>query len=479
MQIINLMEKTEAGAYRILCYLRGAGQAVSIKALAQEVGLSRSTIRKYLALLQESFELSTQGVSLLLKEDLCELRLPADLEWSKLLRGFLTPAIKYQILNYLFRKPSFTIQELAQQLLISEATLHRHLAGLNDILAEFHISIYNGHWQGPEHQIRYLYWLLYRQTWSVVEIRQEVEHLSVQKEVQLVERLCQSELTALNRQSLGLWLAISHQRWSNLRKDGRTLAALLDPYRDNIFFQRLEKACLRYFSRYAVELDEIEAHSLFAFLVSMAILPPHTMSFLLGFGGPVAEQLTQAIQCLREKKLCGFPLPQMVNDVLGKLFHQAYFFQGFLWTFPDEYQLEGAYFQGLVEKEHVDLARSLFSEQFGDGEALTYYRWNFLGLLVYLKRPIRQRLTIGLAMEEGQMMLDLLKAGLDEELGGNPLIDLLPYQSGQAYDGLILSQGYLEQVSCPIYRLSGPLQLIDKERLGDWIQKLQESKKLD
>lgn len=472
MYIISLMEKIEAGLYRIISYLKATGQPVSLKHLSQEVSLSRSTIRKYISLFKDFKAKTNLSVDLLLEEDICYFYLSESLEWSELLDLLLQSSVKYHILNYLFKKTSFTIQELAQELRVSEATLHRHLSALNESLAEFNISIYNGHWQGPEHQIRYFYWSLYRETWRVKDMIQELEHPAVMRELQLVERLCQAELTLMDRQSLGLWLHISHQRWLTDKMDGQLLSRLLTPYHDNIFFQRLERACLRYFSRYAVELDETESQVLFAFLVSMGILPHHSLNFLLGFGGPVAEQMTQAIHYLRQENICQSPLPQMVNDVLGQLLHHRYFFQGLLCSFPDEYHLETAYFSPFTELIHHELAERLFPETGKNQLVLTYYRWSFLALLAYLTRPVQNKLRIGLAIEGGQMTLNLMRASLGEEWVTQSLIELLPYQANQTYDGIIVSRFFAETVSCPLYRLQGPIQLVDKEKLKEWVQLL-------
>ena len=65
--------------------------------------------------------------------------------------------------------PQFLAHQLAQELMISEATLGRHLAGLKQILSEFDLSIQNGRWRGPEHQIRYFYFCLFRKVWSSQE----------------------------------------------------------------------------------------------------------------------------------------------------------------------------------------------------------------------------------------------------------------------------------------------------------------------
>lgn len=470
MQIADLMEKADAGSYRILCQLRAYHEPLTIKELSQAVGLSKSTIRKYIQGFQEEVWPQSVTVRIKLQDDQCQLESAADLDWTNLLIPFLARSVKYQIVSYLFEHMSFSIQELCRCLLISEATLHRHLAGLNDLLAEFSISISNGQWQGPEHQIRYFYWLLYNQIWSLRKKQALFEEVSIQREVQLVDRLCQSNLTHEAKQFLSLWFYIGHQRWSGGKKDGRLLAQCLIPYRQNTFFQRLEKACLRYFSRYAVELDQVEAHALFAFIVSKGILPHHSMHFLLGFGGPVAEQLTGLIYSLRREGICGWPLPDVVNDVLGQLLHHSYFFKGSLWLFPKEYDLSQAYFAPFIKPSHIQLAQTFFPSQLGKNEEVSTYRWHFLALLAYLTKPAQEVYRLGLALTGGQELLDLAKLVLEEELAIFPSVQVSIYEKSQSYDGLVVDSIFSEQVTCPIYRLPTIFQLADREKIKVWLQ---------
>lgn len=367
------------------------------------------------------------------------------------------------------------MQVLSQKLLISEATLHRHLSGLNDLLAPFEISISNGHWQGPEHQVRYFYWRLYQQVWTDSTIQKLVAQTSIQREIQMVDRLCQDDISEPHRQLIGLWVAISHARWSVAKKETGALTTLLVPYKSNAFFQRLEKACLRYFSRYAVELDELEGHMLFAFLVSSGVLPHHTMTFLMGFGGPLADQMTSWIRQLREEKVCGTHLPDVVSDTLGQILHQQYFFKGSIWRFPNEYNPDTAYFSVFTEVSHSRLVERLLPESTTRAEEVLQYRWQFLALLAYLTQPTQENLRIGLAVPGGALGLALVRASLEEELGYNRLVALLPYEANQTYDALIVGQLSFEKPACPIYRLHAPMGSQDKEALKAWIINLLET----
>ncbi len=60
--------------------------------------------------------------------------------------------------------------------MISEATLGRHISGLNQILSEFELSIQNGRLKGPEHQIRYFYFCLFRKVWSSQDWEKELQN---------------------------------------------------------------------------------------------------------------------------------------------------------------------------------------------------------------------------------------------------------------------------------------------------------------
>lgn len=471
MEVSQLMEKSESGLYRILCQLREAGQPLSIKELCQKTGLSRATVLKYLDYYHSKLALQEWMGELVLHEDSCQWNPSQDGEWAIVVEKCLASSIKYHILLHLLERGSFSIQQLSQQLLVSEATFHRHLAGLNELLAEFDCGIYNGQWKGPEHQIRYFYWLLLSQTWRIDQMEGLLDRNEFQKEVQVVERLCQVTFAPENQQAIRLWYLISHKRWTKTKKDTAQLAALLSPYQTNAFFQRLEKTSLRFLSRYAVELDETEAHNLFAFLVSMPVLPTHTMSFLLGFGGPVSDQMTEIIQLLRIEGICGQHLPQEVTEVLGRVLHQAYFFKGTLWLFPEEYDVKRAYFIDFIGEKQLTLLDQLLPEDVSD-DLRGELRWHLLSLLAFLNKPSQETLRIGLDIGGGPFVFVMIKDSLEESLAYNRLVELLPYEVGKQYDALLTNQSFQQQVACPIYRFSGPLREKDKKAVTGWLKDL-------
>ena len=159
------MEKAESGQFSILSFLLQESQT-TVKAVMEETGFSKATLTKYVTLLNDKALDSGLELTIHLEDENLRLSIGATTKGRDIRSLFLENAVKYQILVYLLYHQQFLAHQLAQELMISEATLGRHLAGLNQILSEFDLSIQNGRWRGPEHQIRYFYFCLFRKVWS-------------------------------------------------------------------------------------------------------------------------------------------------------------------------------------------------------------------------------------------------------------------------------------------------------------------------
>ena len=162
------MEKAESGQFSILSFLLQESQT-TVKAVMEETGFSKATLTKYVTLLNDKASDSGLELNISLEDENLRLSIGAATKGRDIRSLFLENAIKYQIVVYLLYHQQFLAHQLAQELMISEATLGRHLASLNQILSEFDLSIQNGRWRGPEHQIRYFYFCLFRKVWSSQE----------------------------------------------------------------------------------------------------------------------------------------------------------------------------------------------------------------------------------------------------------------------------------------------------------------------
>ena len=134
------MEKAESGQFSILSFLLQESQT-TVKAVMEETRFSKVTLTKYVTLLNDKALDSGLDLIIHLEDENLRLSIGAATKGRDIRSLFLENAVKYQILVYLLYHQQFLAHQLAQELMISEATLGRHLAGLNQILSEFDLSI--------------------------------------------------------------------------------------------------------------------------------------------------------------------------------------------------------------------------------------------------------------------------------------------------------------------------------------------------
>ncbi|HEM3484023.1 TPA: helix-turn-helix domain-containing protein, partial [Streptococcus suis] len=130
MRIDSLLEKRERAIYQLLLYLEDRKEAPSLKDICYYLELSKSTLLRYIVSFNEEAEATDLGLSFQLEDERVFLKKKASLSLHRILAYLCQTSTKYQIIVYLSDKEEVSIQQLAQELLISEATLNRHLASL-------------------------------------------------------------------------------------------------------------------------------------------------------------------------------------------------------------------------------------------------------------------------------------------------------------------------------------------------------------
>ena len=133
------MEKAESGQFSILSFLLQESQT-TVKAVMEETGFSKATLTKYVTLLNDKTLDSGLELTISLEDENLRLSIGAATKGRDIRSLFLENAVKYQILVYLLYHQQFLAHQLAQELMISEATLGRHLASLNQILSEWTLA---------------------------------------------------------------------------------------------------------------------------------------------------------------------------------------------------------------------------------------------------------------------------------------------------------------------------------------------------
>ncbi|HGD2793079.1 TPA: helix-turn-helix domain-containing protein [Streptococcus agalactiae] len=441
MRIEALMEKERRVQYRLLSFLRGSPQAIALKLALLETGLSRATLLKYINNLNSYFEQEKVNCRIVYYKDKLFLEEDYNLSNQEVLKALMKDSIKYTILISLFNQRQFTIVGLSQELMVSEATLNRHLAHLNELLAEFDIAISQGKQIGDELQWRYFYYELFKQLWSYDKCQNMIKKLDLDSLILLIERLAQHTLTREAQQNLGLWFSICHHRLLAMEKLSDNLKPIVEHYQCNAFYKRLDAALVLYMSRFALEYREGEVLATFAFLHSQNILPINTMEYIMGFGGPIIDCVTETIIYFKKESILADETSDQVIYQLGQLYSHYYFFKGhILVEQPDLEQTYRLIDHNMRDKLH-DISKKIIANVnrirplTEDGCSLLTL--HLLELLIFSKNSQKMPFRIGLDMTGNAVEQSLLEYRIRQHFSGNNSIQVEAYDEGKGFDMVI------------------------------------------
>lgn len=465
MQLVDLMEKSEAGQFAVLTYLLQCTKT-SVKEAVEETGFSKATLLKYLMLINDKALESQLGLSILVTEEELLLSLKPTTRGRDIRRVFLETSVKYQILMHLLYKQQFLAHQLASELVISEATLNRHLAALNQLLAEFAISVQNGKLKGPEQQIRYFYFCLLRKVWSSQDWQSELQKSERQQEIAVLEEICGAGLSQSQTLDLVLWSHITQQR---LRVQGcqfHQIEERMSFYFETIFYQRLLRKSKDLFAGQHLPTGEKDSEVMifFAFLLSQRILPLHTIEYLLGFGGPVAELTTQVIQEMKKAAVFEEYLDGQITYELSQLCGQAYIFRGFLLQDSYKYQPSSRLPYLFAEKDQLAVAQHVYQQVsvLQQGTALDdKLVWELLQILDYISQHEKRQIRLGLDVAGGAIIYHRMQTTLQRYLEYNQFISIEPYAPQKQYDLIVTNNPVCQVKSAKLYYLKNDLDWQD------------------
>ncbi|MEY1723428.1 helix-turn-helix domain-containing protein [Streptococcus pyogenes] len=463
MKIEDLMDKERRAQYRLLVTLYHAKETLRLKDLMRLSNLSKVTLLKYIDNLNHLCREQGLACQLLLEKDSLSLKENGQFHWEDLVALLLKESVAYQILTYMYCHEHFNITNLSVELMVSEATLNRQLAHLNQLLSEFDLALSQGRQLGSELQWRYFYLELFRHTLTRQGIDALVNQLDASHLATLIERLIGQSLSAEALEQLLIWLAISQARMSFQKGYNDHFLRDSDFMTSNIFFKRLESMLLHYLRRYALEFDVFEAKSLFVFLHAYPLLPIASMKYSLGFGGPIADHISEALWLLKKAHVIIHQTKEEIIYGLGIFFSKAYFFKGAILSQPTNsqylYQLVGEDKRALLRViiNHLVLQMGQetdFSQQLSD---------DILALLVFSIERHHEPLLVGLALGQNKVEAAIAELAIRRHLGHRRDFQLMPYDHQKVYDCLITYQTvYLPRQDLPYYRLkqySSPYEL--------------------
>ena len=465
MYLGDLMEKAESGQFLVLSFLLQDSQT-TVKKTMEETGFSKATLTKYISLINENALERGLELTIHLDDESLRLSVGTATKGREIRSLFLDNAIKYQILVYLLYHQQFLAHQLAQELMISEATLGRHLSSLNHILSEFDLSIQNGRWRGPEHQIRYFYFCLFRKVWSSQEWESHMQKAERKQDIATLEEICGARLSSGQKLDLVLWTHISQQRLRANACQFQVIEEKMRGYFDNIFYLRLLGKASSFFGGQHIPLgtEDGEMMIFFSFLLSHRILPLYTMEYILGFGGQLADLLTQLIQEMKKEELLGDYTEDHVTYELSQLCGQVYLYKGYILQDQYRYQTENRHPYLLMEHDFRDLAQVIFTSlpAFQQGTDLDKkILWEWLQLIEYMAENGGQHLRIGLDLTAGFLVFSRMSALLKRYLEYNRFITIEAFDSSSHYDLLITNNPISKKEQTPIYYLKNDLDMED------------------
>ena len=465
MYLGDLMEKAESGQFLVLSFLLQDSQT-TVKKTMEETGFSKATLTKYISLINENALERGLELTIHLDDESLRLSVGTATKGREIRSLFLDNAIKYQILVYLLYHQQFLAHQLAQELMISEATLGRHLSSLNHILSEFDLSIQNGRWRGPEHQIRYFYFCLFRKVWSSQEWESHMQKAERKQDIATLEEICGARLSSGQKLDLVLWTHISQQRLRANACQFQVIEEKMRGYFDNIFYLRLLGKASSFFGGQHIPLgtEDGEMMIFFSFLLSHRILPLHTMEYILGFGGELVALLTQMIQEMKKEQLLGDYTEDHITYELSQLCSQVYLYKGYILQDQYRYQTENRHPYLLMEHDFRDLAQVIFTSlpAFQQGTDLDKkILWEWLQLIEYMAENGGQHLRIGLDLTAGFLVFSRMSALLKRYLEYNRFITIEAFDSSSHYDLLITNNPISKKEQTPIYYLKNDLDMED------------------
>ena len=473
MYLADLMEKSEAGQFIVLSYLQQHSTS-SLKDVMSETGFSKATLTKYISLINDKASDHHVALSIQLQDETLGLSVGPDTKGRDIRRLFLGNAVKYQILDYLLYHQQFLAHQLAQELMISEATLSRHISGLNQILSEFELSIQNGRLKGPEHQIRYFYFCLFRKVWSSQDWEKELQKSERRQEVAVLEELCGAQLSQGQRLDLALWAHITQQRLRVNACQFQNIEQKMQGYFKNIFYQRLHRRTNDFFAGQHITLSQEDGEMMifFSFLLSHRILPLHTMEYILGFGGEIAGLITQLIQEMKGQDLLGDYIEDQVTYELSQLCAHVFLFKGCLLQDKYKHDLELRHPYLWSEDDYRQVADTIFSKLpiFQQGTSLDKkVLWEWLQLMEYIAENDGQVIKIGMDLTDSFIVVSRMTAILRRYLEYNRFITIESYDLTRNYDLIITNNPIHQAQQVPIYYLKNDLDLEDLAQIRHMI----------
>lgn len=474
MYIIDLMEKGDQVKYHLLQKLKDYGGNLSVKELLKLLNIAQATLLKYIDEVNHDADEDRLFIEVSVdSDDIVKMELDADLDWSEVVHFFLSRSIKYQVINYLFFNGEYQVNYLADTLAISQSTLHRNVSALNSSLKEFNIQIKNGELQGPEHQIRYFLYELYRNIAGPSLFSDFTLPIEVEESAIRLRQIVHRSMPNSHYQDLRVWVYIVYQRKKHEKNDWSELEKLMEPYEYVPGYEYVSKEL----QTVDILSDENphEMMSMIAYLMSMSKVSYSFNERFLTFGGPVLMTTTHGVRLIKDEIVPGTEIGNRTNYLLSQSLSRLYFYRGGIQLKcykPDEDPM----FSSVEEMSVVESKGRAFYKQTARvsyaqkpeeaGSLIDECTEEFTLHCFWLKFKEPNSIELGIKLDRDTLLPEITKYYLKDQLSISQRINIEEYQPGKDYDYLVVDF-WQDNLCDNYYLLKGSISLYDIEHIKD------------
>ncbi|MBO0447808.1 hypothetical protein IGJ55_003286 [Enterococcus sp. AZ170] len=298
MRKFDLLEKVEVYQIDLLIYLSNVGGTATKKELLAHLNIGDYFLSKLIEGLATLAKKSNGCFSIEVNKQTITFQTKPDYSLHTLYNEMIIHAPMYRILEELLLYGTIDTSRLCEKIGISYSTYFRKLNELNNLLAEFDLSIQNGYLLGSELQIRFFFTSLYLVTDPKHQLKVPNIDPRIYETVNSIQQILGTPISFLARKKLIIYLSLLKRR--NAQK------IIQDYNKQDFFFSN--KTAINSQKRFIEALRKThlfkridQVLGLFLVYYSFKMLPSETILLLLFMLGE--EIIPANAHCLKELDL--------------------------------------------------------------------------------------------------------------------------------------------------------------------------------
>lgn len=474
MNLMQLLEKNQQVHFQILTIFFQHGSEISYKTLANKLSISSPTLQKEIQHLSDNLSVFHAEALLETKEnDRLHLTLPLDFSIQHFFYAYLSEAVDFQIIEYLFFHREGSTTKLMLDLTLSEASLFRHFKSINHLLEEFSLQLKNKKLIGDECQIRFFFYSFFSQSYPLAKINETFKSPAIRNLIRVIEQQLGLSIDPRNNWKLVLWFGLMEARFDfRSSQQHESSKGLLKQVENDPTFQVLRNILGRYLSRFAISWSDYEAVYLYLFLMMEGlVVMDHQQDTDSEFMLDLAAESQVLMKTFVDESLDIQVHYPEISRFLAIIVLRARYLKGALTSFAD---FPPHFLRGTITEvanqavETLAQATGPFSEE---KQRKLIHDLSFV--IEWLQEKQQKELKIGVLLSQNQLRTDVLRRFLAKQLSGYPYMQVETAQATD-YDLLIVDQPQIAENYHykKLLVLTGVIDRFEEQRLHQVIDEI-------